>query len=804
MFYLGEIDRAGPIGPDGGTKANTLHRLKGMGLPVPPGFVITGGKPPRDILGAVERIGGFPVAVRSSGHLEDLQGASFAGQYETYLQVSSPAELTRCIEACMESANSRRVKVYLRSRDLSPEGVGGPSFSVLVQKMVDVRYAGVAFSMDPMDGKEEHFLLEVCSGSGERLVSGHTSPTRYAIAFDTLETVSRHPGDEDIRLSDSRVREIRDRLLEIQSLLRSPQDVEWAIDRGGKLWILQARPITRIRWRTDLGEYTNADFKDGGISSTVCTPMMFSLYRRCFSESMDRYLSSLRLIRRNTHAGWMTRCYGRAYWNVGIIKEALFKIPGFDERHLDQELGIEKGYGAGGPHVTPVNWKTLLRAVPIAIGLRLEYSRCRRMIEGFKKRFESMDRRVRREIDRAVTCTHEEFLSGMERMIERYYVVTETSYFRSLYNNANFQADFKKFLLKMDRRIGGATPLLELMLGLSDISHLRIQEGMVELCRTARTHSRRSPEWQKVFGEFIRRFYFHGDTALDLKTPRWSEAPEIVMSRVDSLLRTGIAPADPEETRKEQRDRYSRALCEVMLRIENGPFLSKRLYRRSFPRMLEQLRNFMVSKEQMREFSTRSYYVVRRFLLEAGRRLVDMGIFREREDVFFLHIEELLDVLRNRRHVQRRTIRGKIDFRRRMYESFKDFTPPNEFGHRPSEGADGGDEEPAEGMNLLKGIGCSPGVYEGPARIVEDLGEVDRIRAGEVLVTRFTDPAWTPVLGMVSAVVTEVGGVLSHAAVISREYGIPAVLNSRGATRFIQTGRRIRVDGDRGTVTLMG
>jgi phosphoenolpyruvate synthase/pyruvate phosphate dikinase len=805
MFFLGNQNEEGGLKLEVGAKAFHLHLLKRKQYPVPPGFVLGPGSPMGSpVSRGVEQMGGFPVAVRSSGQLEDMEGASFAGQYETFLNVSSEEALNNCIQACFESANHPRVKTYLQSRNLRcDEGDGRRQISVIVQKMVDVRYAGVAFSLDPMDGKEENFVLEVCAGVGERLVSGHTSPSRYAVNFEAVKVVSYDPGEERIQLSPRQLEEIRDYLLNIQSDFESPQDVEWAIDQNGRFWILQTRPITYVKWRIDLGEYTNADFKDGGISSSVCTPMMFSLYDRCFSESMDRYLSALRLIKPHTQRGWMTHQYGRAYWNVGIIKRALFKIPGFHERNLDMDLGIEKDYGALGPHVTPVNLKTLVRAVPILIGLKREYSRCRRMVERFKGEFEGRDQKVLAEVEKFKAYSHDQFSSKLEEMTLSYYIHTETSYFRSLYNNSNYQSDFKKFIEKMDQDIGGTTPLLELMLGLNEISHLEIQEGMVGLLKVAKAHSRQSAQWQKAFQHFIRRYYFHGDTALDLKTPRWGETPEILIERVDSMLKTGVEPCDPEKMKIAQRKRYLQAYHEVLNRIEKSSFRARRKYRAAFPAAVEQLRYFMVNKEKMREFSTRSYYVVRQYLLEAERRLRGLGVLGERDDIFFLHIGELLDLAKNWRTLEKDPIQKRIVYRRKMYQSFRKFTPPNEFGQKLVEKNEERLRGFLKGEGQLKGIACSPGVYEGLARIIKDLSEVEKIKPGEVLVTKFTDPAWTPVLGIVSAVVTEVGGVLSHAAVISREYGIPAVLNSKHATEIIQNGQRIRVDGDRGIILLM-
>jgi phosphohistidine swiveling domain-containing protein len=804
MFFLGESDPAGDQRL--GQKAFNLHRLLRRGYRVPPGFVLPAPHDPSDsqLLQAIESIGGFPVAVRSSGHLEDLPDASFAGQYDTVLEVDTLESLRQATATCRTSAGKSSVQTYLRSRKLDPPvDHTSDSIAVLVQKMVPAQWSGVGFSIDPLSGKEENFVLELCTGLGERLVSGHVSPTRYIVDHRTLRICAYMPGKEALELSRQQLKTLGDLLLRIQAEFGSPQDVEWAMDAEGALWILQSRPITRIVWRTDLGEYSNADLKDGGISSAVCTPMMYSLYNRCFSESMARYLAALKLRKPGNSDRWMVHKYGIVYWNVGIIKAALHKIPGFNEQHLDSDLGIEKHYGPAGPRITPTNLRTVIRAIPVWIALGREYSGCRRAVAQFKRRFDRMDRLQLAEIRHFSTTEDAVFFGKFEAMLTNYYLWTESSYFRCLYNNSNYQNDFKKFIQKMDERIGGETPLLDLMLGLSEISHLEIQKAVLTLFKAAQRHSRPSRQWQEALQRFLQRFYFQGDRTLDLCAPRWGEAPEVVVERIDAMLKTGIEPSDPDAIQSGQRQRYERAFQQVLDRIEAAPWRFRRKYRRSFCDAVRKLRTFMIEKEKMRELSTRSYYVVRRYLLEAGCRLCAGGLLAQADDIFFLHIDELLGLIENRNDGLCDEIAARMDFRKKMFRGFRSFTPPNEIGpHLDTAERLRESTEPANGHNLV-GIGCSPGMLTGSARVINDLSEVDTIQAGEVLVTRFTDPAWTPVLGLVAAVVTEVGGILSHAAVISREYGIPAVLNAKGATDRIKTGQQIRVNGSSGVVTVV-
>jgi phosphohistidine swiveling domain-containing protein len=187
--------------------------------------------------------------------------------------------------------------------------------------------------------------------------------------------------------------------------------------------------------------------------------------------------------------------------------------------------------------------------------------------------------------------------------------------------------------------------------------------------------------------------------------------------------------------------------------------------------------------------------------LEAGVRLERQGYLKQAADVFLLHIDELLAI--GRGSEQTADVLPRTHFRKMMYRGFRNFEPPGELGRSVTQRTYEEDGNDLSGTRVLYGVGCSAGVSQAPVRVVPTLEGANLLRAGEILVTRFTDPGWTPVLGLVSGIVTEVGGLLSHAAVIGREYGIPAVLNVPDATRVLKTGQRVEIDGRAGTVRVL-
>ncbi len=791
---------------EAGKKAFSLHELHSAGFRVPPGFVIPADQDPAptELAEAIRSIGGFPVAVRSSANLEDLGGASFAGQYQTYLNVASTEELVEKIRLCRDSASSEQVRAYLRSKGL---GHIQPRMTVLIQKMIQSKWAGVAFTIHPLTGKEENALVEFCEGLGEKLVSGHVIPTQYVIHLKSGQIIETYNETGTAPLPVQAVAELAGRLLDVQARFHRPQDIEWAIDDSETLYFLQSRPITRIRFRDDIDEFTNADFKDGGVSARVCTPLMYSLYREVMQKSMPEYFRAIKLIpNRPSQETWIDCFYGRPYWNASAVKRVLLKVPGFDEKDFDQDLGIQKNYGSKGHVRVPFNLRTLIPAIPVAICLEKEFDKALKRVPAFLASFEKQEKVWLERIHRFSSSSDTDFFSQFREVLFDFYFKSENSYFLMIYNNSNAQTELKSFLRRMDAATGGTSEIVKLMGGLNEIVHMDLQTDLISLQKIARAKGIDSEEYRSELRDFVTSHYFHGEAELELMTPRWGEAPEQVTAMISSILKTGTTQIDPVVSAQKQQIEFQAEAKKILERIGRTRLLRMR-FKSGFEKQLRRARSFLVEREKMREASAKGYAIARLYILEANRRWRQaepfLRIFSKERDIFMLHLAEigaLIDAPPDEAEI--RELRETIRFRERMFDGYSDFTPPNELGRGLS-----GDEQVQEAVagdsQLLRGLGCSPGVREGLVRRIDSLDQMDQIRPGEILVTRFTDPGWTPILGLVQGVVTEVGGMLSHAAVIGREYGIPAVLNLKSATQILATGQKIRVDGTRGTVEIL-
>jgi len=795
--FLGHPD-FNPIAAGG--KAASLHQIKAAGFPVPPGFVVAADvdldQIEAELQDAVMAVGGYPVAVRSSAQLEDLANSSFAGQYATHLELRSLAGLIEAIANCRASALTPQVLSYLNKNAFGHNAQIG----ALVQKVFDVAVAGVAFSIHPHTGREEHAFVECCLGLGDRLVSGQTTPTQYTLRLEDGSLVERRAGAEDVFLPDGTLRKLCRYALELQAHFGMPQDIEWAMERCGTLWILQSRPITRIHWRCEADDFTNANFRDGGVAARVITPLMYSLYGAALQDALQRYFVAIKTVPHEAPAQtWISKFYGRPYWNASAVKRALCKVPGYDEERFDRDLGIQKDYGNSGPVRTPSNPSTLLAAVPVAIALYREFHRQLRLAENYQEKFLPREADYLQRVESCAVLQDDEFFPLLLEVLS-FHTQTERDYLRTVVNHVNYQAEFNKLLARVQAATGEPMASVLLMSGLQDVSHMKIQRDFVILVRTAKAYGTDSAEWQRALTDFLSANSFHGDAELDISAPRWREQPERIKETVENILRSQIEPKDAECTARDQFHRYSEEVRRVTAILRRKLWYRLR-FARAFRKQLHTARTYARRREELREYSMRADNLVRRYGLEAGRRLREQGWLRQEEDVFMLSAEELKAIAKQ--HETKARILTLTEIRSLMHRSYRMVQPPGELGRGILHCDPIHESAVTSAERLLKGNGCSAGAASGRARVVTTLAECNGLQAGEVLVTRFIDPSWTPAMGLVSGLIAEVGGLLSHGAVIAREYGLPAVLDVRAATQIIKTGQMVEVDGTRGTVTIL-
>ncbi len=330
--------------------------------------------------------------------------------------------------------------------------------------------------------------------------------------------------------------------------------------------------------------------------------------------------------------------------------------------------------------------------------------------------------------------------------------------------------------------------------GTSSVRDVLLSEGDWQILREKLLALDEGREFLRSWDRFMACHGHHCRGELEFYNPRWSEMPDYILQ----LVRGYLAQAD---LRDPLQDRQERARRREQLQEQCRRQLRNPVQRLIFEHVLRAARNGSVLRENFKNEGIRWTAMLRRMLLEIGARLAAVGTLQEPEDVFFLELQELDALLHGKSDLN---VPEFIASRRGEYEKNKSITPPEVVvgrfdpdQHVPEP------ETVSEGAEILQGVAASAGVATGQARVILRAETDEHVQAGEILVAPFTDPGWTPYFVPAAGIVTDQGGLLSHGSIIAREYGIPAVVNVPAATRIIKTGQRLRVDGNRGVVTIL-
>ncbi len=730
-------------------------------------------------------------AVRSSGIKEDLQGFSFAGQYDTFINVSGIEDISSAIIKCYLSAYSQTVLSYLATNGISADEIG---MAVIVQEMVDSDISGVAFTVNPTSGCDKEIFIEAAKGQGENLVSGKVSAEGYSYNWWNKE-ITLSSGE---LLSGDKVKEIADTALRIQEFFGYPCDIEFAYENE-TLYILQARAITRILYNDIKDQWSTADFKDGGVSATVCTPFMWSLYEYIWESELRKFLIESKIL---TPAEVSRKLgdmfYGRPYWNMTIVKSAMAKVPGYKERDFDSEFGVKITYSGNG-NTTSINPKSIFGIIRIALAQRKIVGERKANAESLKS--ELLDTYSAYFENKDKNFLPDEIKSLWKKLIFTDYLKSESTYFRQIFINTIHQSLYKDKILKHTTKGGYFT----LIGGLDNVSHLLPFYSIWEISREIRKDEKALSFWadtpadiiagklpEAPFGEkilkYIEDYGYHSKKELDVTYPSFYEDINTIINDVKNTCALGDE-CSPEKDSLRLREDFRKEMEQIKEKLPSSGY-------KKFEKNVTEMRNLLWWREEFRDVSTRFYCIIRAYTLRLAEALYSEQIIDDVNDIWFTKIEDmrnLLDGKISKEELAKIVKRNKI-----YYSSFRNFQNENEIGSTFC------GTILSTSDKALSGIGCSCYKTTGTARVISSLDETDRLCEGDILITKFTDTGWTSLFAKLGGIVTEYGGMLCHAAIVSREYGIPCVVCAENATKLIKDGETITINGETGEIILGG
>ncbi|WP_132432252.1 PEP/pyruvate-binding domain-containing protein [Pseudonocardia endophytica] len=834
-----------------GGKGANLGELTRAGLPVPPGFVVVtpaydafvaanglqaridaggpaeiraafeAGTAPEPVAAAVTaaltELGSGPLAVRSSATVEDVADTSAAGQQDTYLNVEGPDAVLDAVRRCWASLFTDRALAYRASRRIAPEGV---RLAVVVQRMADAEASGVMFTANPSNGRRDQLVIGAAWGLGESVVGGTVSTDDHVVDAATGAVLSRTVADKTVMtvptptgteerpvpperrrapvLDDDAVRELAALGTRIAAHYGSPQDVEWVRTPLGFV-VVQSRPVTALPepmadppadWPIpyDGGWYFRASIVEQ--MPDPLTPLFADLVDGAVTRSITRLMNgvmghgavrdgdvSLPTVNGYAYYFYRTSSLVRMLGATPTALRAMagrpvegappFGLDGWRDRaHPEYERTVADWTARDAAGLTPsqrydgvvalldagcVYYTSVQSIIPLAATSELAF-----------RAFH--DRLVRRDGEPA----------GYQLLLG--------------FDSRPVLAEKSLFDLATAARTDGVTDVLTGSDGVTLAGHLPPSSPPDGADPDAWTR------WCARLAEHLDR-YGHTVYNLDFADPVPADDPAPVLDSVRfHLLGSGTDPYTRQRAAAGERDRWTR---DIDARLDP-------LRRRIFTALLSWAQDTGPVREDALADMGLAWPLMRRMLLGIGAGLVDAGTVDEPADVFWLRGTELRSALDGGADPD---LRARIAERRMLWRGRRTVTAPQLLPEHPAMKALLARVMPASDQAqtgaTITGVAASGGRVTAPARVVDGPGGFADLRPGEVLVARITTPAWTPLFTRAAAVVTDVGGPLSHSSIVAREYGIPAVLGTGSATGRIRTGQQVLVDGDRGAVTLL-
>jgi len=802
------LDRLSRLNPDDREAIRTLsaeirRTLEGIAIPDDLAAAIT-----RSLARLGERTA---YAVRSSATAEDLPTASFAGQQDTYLNVvGGPAAILEHISRCWASLFTERAVTYRLRNGFDHRKV---HMAVVVQQMVFPHAAGILFTADPVTSNREVVSVEASFGLGEALVSGRVNADVFRVrdgdvvakavatkqlaihalpAGGTQEQAIDPDRQDQPALTDAQVVRLAQLGRRIEAHFGRPQDIEWCLV-DDEFQIVQSRPITTLFPIPAAGDQENHVYVSVGHQQMMTDPMKplgLSLWQLTTPRPM--YVAGGRLFvdvaRDLASPASRARLLGLGKSDplIGDALQTILERADFIPSLPDEGPGGAPAGGAPAPIETdPAIVTDLIGRNQESIAALKRDIRTKSGSALFDFILADIEELKRILFD---PRSHQVFMGAMEAtwwLNERLQAwLGEKNAADTLTQSVphNVTSEMGLALLDVADVI---RPHPEVV---AFLQHVEDEGFLNELPKLAGGREARD-----AIGAFLDKYGMRCVGEIDITRPRWSERPTTLVPAILGNIKNFEPGAGERRFEQGWQEAWTKeqALLERLRALPDGEQKAEEAKRK-----IDRVRTFIGYREYPKYGMVSRYFVYKQALLEEAGRLVQAHVLREKEDIFYLTFQELHDVVRTN-HVDDQPIAHRKD----AFRSYQALTPPRVLTS-DGEVVAGGYRRDDVPTGALIGLPVSAGTIEGRARVILDMAEAD-LEPGDILVTAYADPSWSPLFVAITGLVTEVGGLMTHGAVIAREYGLPAVVGVEQATRLIRNGQRIRVHGTDGYVEIL-